>query len=96
MTHPQPSTVIVNGVYENGHIRLLEPLDIPERTPVAVQPVTANQVITTVLGDWIIPSDPDHKTISDSQAEHVLMMLRERLSGVSLSQLVIDERQERS
>ena len=96
MTHPQPSTVIVNGVYENGHIRLLEPLDIPEGTPVAVQPVTANQVITTVLGDWLIPSDPDHTTISDSQAEHVLMMLRERLSGVSLSQLVIDERQERS
>lgn len=96
MAFPKPKSIsqAVTGIYEAGHIRLLEPLNVPEGTTVSVQTMNADEEIIATLKDMLVPANEQIDIMQDNH-EDVLAMLRERLQGISLSQAVNDERDER-
>ena len=85
--------ILVNAIYEDGQLRLSEPLDLPNGQPVQIQiePIDDLQALKALLGDAVIwASDVDN---SDAWLDEQGDELRSRLkSQHSLSDIIIEER----
>jgi predicted DNA-binding antitoxin AbrB/MazE fold protein len=90
-------TISVNAIYENGQLHLDESIDLSDGQRVHIQiELIQPQPIDTlkaIFGDSVIWSSTDNDD-SDSWIESQAHELRELLSkGQSLSELIIEERQ---
>jgi predicted DNA-binding antitoxin AbrB/MazE fold protein len=86
-------TVKILAVYEQGQLRLLEPVELHEGQPVSVtiDQITADDAIRAALGDlvhWPDPSD-DRDAAVEAEAEEI----RRAFSvGRPLSEIILEDR----
>jgi predicted DNA-binding antitoxin AbrB/MazE fold protein len=84
--------MIIRAVYENGNLRLLEPLDLEDGQEVALVLVDSRQDVLAALGDLVMPADPTSEDILDEEA--ILREMDELYEGPPASQAILDERQD--
>lgn len=85
----------VRAIYENGQLRLLDPVDLREGQTVTVniEPVSEQNALRAVLGDLIRWSDPDIN--SDEWVEAEAQNIDRTFQGeIPLSQYIIEDRGE--
>jgi predicted DNA-binding antitoxin AbrB/MazE fold protein len=83
----------IRAVYENGHLRPLDPIDLQEGQQVTVNIVQESEraAVRAALGDLIRPSNPDDNR--DAWVEELAEEIAHELSkGRSLTEIVIEER----
>jgi predicted DNA-binding antitoxin AbrB/MazE fold protein len=87
----------ISAIYENGHLRLLEPVDLAEGERVTVKILTANaedEVLRKALGDsaiWPDPNDDRH-----AELEAIAQQLARELSADKLvSDYISEDREDR-
>jgi predicted DNA-binding antitoxin AbrB/MazE fold protein len=87
--------VAVRAVYENGHLRLLDPVELAEGQQVMVQidPTDEREILKAILSDMVRWSNPDDDT--DAWVEDMAEEIDKGLQGEPpLSQIIIDDRGE--
>jgi predicted DNA-binding antitoxin AbrB/MazE fold protein len=87
--------VAVRAVYENGHLRLLDPVELAEGQQVTVQieATDEREILKAILGDMVRWSNPDDDT--DAWVEDMADEIDKGLQGdPPLSQIIIDDRGE--
>jgi predicted DNA-binding antitoxin AbrB/MazE fold protein len=84
----------VRAIYENGHLRLLDPVDLPEGQQVRIinlEIVSDEEAMRAALGDLV--QWPDTSDDSDAWVEDMADEIAEALSkGRPLSEIIIEER----
>jgi predicted DNA-binding antitoxin AbrB/MazE fold protein len=86
--------LVVRAVVEDGQLKLLDPVDLPEGQQLRLQIETLSEedAIRAALGDSVIW--PDTSDDSDAWLEDIAGELAMSLSkGRSLSQIIIEERE---
>jgi predicted DNA-binding antitoxin AbrB/MazE fold protein len=91
---------ILTAVYENGVLRLLEPVTLQERQTVRIQVLSeksgdaADQVIQGLIGAGVLTPPPGHSDVALlPEAERRALADRlGRAPGKRLSELIIEER----
>lgn len=99
--------VAVRAIYENGNLRLLDPVDLQPGQQVVINverdtrsetkrdltPEEELEILKTTLGDLIIWADPtyDENAWVEDEAENIA---RELGKGKWLSEIIIEERHE--
>lgn len=101
--------VAVRAIYENGTLRLLDPLDLPpgqqvilQVDPVEAEATDANKltpeqelaILREALGDLVIWADPDYDDGNAWVEDELENIARELAGGKSLSEIIIEERHE--
>ena len=82
----------IRAVYENGHLRLLDPVDLAEGQQIAVQILSRREQLIALLGDRVASTAEDE---GDELDEETLMReIEEGTRGVTLSDAIIEERRE--
>ena len=68
----------LRAVYENGHLRLLDPVDLPDgqAVKISLETMTERDVLKAVLGDMVRWADPDCDIYPEAEAEARLMSTR--------------------
>lgn len=82
----------VRAIYENGHLRLLDPVDLPEGQPVmvSIDPQNEREALKAILGDMVIWLDT-----SDAWVEDMADEIDRAFQGEPpLSQYIIEDRGE--
>jgi predicted DNA-binding antitoxin AbrB/MazE fold protein len=85
-------TQTIRAVYEDGHLRLLDPIDLNEGEEVQVTILSDRERVRAALGDLVVQypvSDDD-----DIDEEALLREIEEGFKGVTLSDVIIGERRE--
>jgi predicted DNA-binding antitoxin AbrB/MazE fold protein len=86
-------TLSIKAVYENGYLRLLQPLDLPEGQVVQVSILTARERLREALGDLLV--DKDLPEDDDFDEEAIMREIDEAFQGQPpLSEDIIQERRE--
>lgn len=83
----------VRAIYENGTLRLLEPVDLVEGQEVQIQLAGQDEraAVIAALGDLIRPANPDDDR--DAWVEDMAEEIAEALSkGKSLTEIILEER----
>lgn len=86
--------LVVRAVVEDGQLKLLDPVDLPEGQQLRLQIETLSEedAIRAALGDSVIW--PDTSDDSDAWLEDIAGELAKALSkGRSLSEIIIEERE---
>jgi predicted DNA-binding antitoxin AbrB/MazE fold protein len=83
----------VRAVYEQGHLRLLQPLDLLEGQEIDVLILTEREQAIAALGDLVAATTP--LSAEDIDEEALLKELDETYGGnLSVSDAIIQERRE--
>ncbi|MBC7869395.1 MAG: antitoxin family protein [Chitinophagaceae bacterium] len=94
------TTTIIRAVYENGHLRPLDPLDLREGEQVKLRVEAENEIsqeekLRLALGDLVRWPDPSADADDDIDEEALLKEIQEAFRGQPpLSETIIQERQE--
>jgi predicted DNA-binding antitoxin AbrB/MazE fold protein len=88
----------VRAIYEHGHLRLLEPLDLDEgqQVEVVVQIPNEDALLREVLAD-LVDHWPDTSAVEDDMADEDALQqeIDEATRGIPpISQVIIEERRE--
>lgn len=87
--------VAVRAIYENGHLRLLDPvsLEAGQQVTITIEPVTEQQVLRETLGDLVRWADPtnDPNAWVEAEAEAIDTAFQ---AATPLSQYILEERGE--
>jgi predicted DNA-binding antitoxin AbrB/MazE fold protein len=82
----------IQAVYEGGHLRLLEPVNLTQGQRVKVTIIPEDELVRTALGDLVASISPDE---GDEQIESLIEEIERGFTGVrSLSEIIIEERGE--
>ncbi len=83
----------IDAIYENGHIRILDDVDLHEGQKLKVIVVSDRDQLREALGD-LVASWPDPSIVIEDE-EALMAEIEEGFKGTpSLSELIIAERQE--
>lgn len=85
----------IRAVYENGQIKLLDPVELREGQPltVSVEPVSDDEAIRAALGDLVQWPDPAYD--GDAWVEQEAQAIEDAFRGLRpLSEIIIEERGE--
>ena len=81
----------IRAVYEEGHLRPLEPIDLTEGQEVHVTILSERERVRAALGDLVVQYPPID---DDLDEEALLREIREGFKGVTVSDAIIEERRE--
>jgi predicted DNA-binding antitoxin AbrB/MazE fold protein len=84
---------LIRAIYQNGQIRLLEPVDLVEGQGIQLIILSEREQVLAALGDLVVKVAPsDDETIDE---EALLREVNEAFRGLpSLSNIIIEERRE--
>lgn len=83
---------IVRAVYEDGQLRLLDPVDLVEGQTVSITIFAEKDRVLAALGDLVNPPDLD---TDDREVENYAKEIEAGFSGTRpLSEIIIEERGE--
>ena len=80
----------VRGIYQNGKLTLLDPVNLEEGQTVLVTLVEESQTLRDVLADLISP--PDVNGGDDLDEAALMREIDEQTNGITVSDLIIEER----
>jgi predicted DNA-binding antitoxin AbrB/MazE fold protein len=86
--------VAVRAVYENGHLRLLDPVELAEGQEIIVRLEKQDEraAVRAALGDLIRPANPDDNR--DAWVEDEAQNIEDAFRGTRpLSEIIIEERE---
>lgn len=84
----------IEAIYENGHLRLLSPVELAEgqRVQVAIEPIVLQVSLRSALGDLLVHwpnTDDDH----DAELEALAAEVHQAFQGQKpLSEIIIEDR----
>lgn len=85
----------IRAVYEGGHLRLLDPVELAEGERVSIAILSERDAILAALGDLIVPTPQPEDDDFDEEAAMRLVKEELRAAGYpSVSQYIIQERRE--
>jgi predicted DNA-binding antitoxin AbrB/MazE fold protein len=87
--------MVIRAVYENGSLRLLDPVTLTpgQQVTVTIEPLTEQNVLRTVLGDLVRWADPQQD--QDAWTENEAAAIDQAFQGLPpLSQIILEERGE--
>lgn len=86
--------ITVNAIYENGKLVLLEPLDLQEGQQVQVTILTERDRVLAALKDLLVDTSMLYQDDEDFDEEALMQEIQEGFKGVTLSDIIIQERSE--
>jgi predicted DNA-binding antitoxin AbrB/MazE fold protein len=85
--------VSVRAIYEHGHLRLLDPVDLQEGQEIHVMIMSERERIRAALGDLLV--ETPITTDEDFDEEQLMKEIEEAFRGQPpLSETIIEERRE--
>lgn len=85
----------VRAIYEDGHLRLLDPVELAEGEQVNIAFLSEHDATLAVLGDLLVPAPPPDNDDFDDEAAMRLVREELRMAGYPpASQYIIEERRE--
>jgi len=85
----------VRAIYEDGHLRLLDPVDLAEGEQVNITFLSEHEVTLVALKGLLVPMPPPDGDDFDDEEAMRLVKEELRLAGYpSASQYIIEERRE--
>lgn len=85
----------IRAIYEDGHLRLLDPVELAEGMEVTITILSERDTIIAALGDLIVPTQAAADEDFDEEAAMQLIHDELRAAGrPSISDYIIQERRE--
>ena len=84
--------VSIRAVYRNGQFQLLDPVNLPEGQEVRLQILDEQSRVREALSDILVRSDKDESHVQDFDEVALQREIDAITDGVTLSDLIIEER----
>jgi predicted DNA-binding antitoxin AbrB/MazE fold protein len=80
----------VRAIYQNGQLQLLEPVNLMDGEEVEIQILSPKNPLNDLLSDLIVPQSDNTSEFDESE---LVKQIDNLTQGITLSDIVIDERQ---
>lgn len=84
----------IRAIYEQGHLRPLEPIELTEGQEVQVTILSDRERVRAVLGDLLVERTDEDEMGDDIDEEALMRQIDSELKGVTVSDAIIEERRE--
>lgn len=88
--------VAIRAVYKNGHLELLDPVNLAEGQQVALTILTEEEHFQLLFGDMLVKRNPPKHTLTPEEEETIMRDIEEAFRGQPpLSETIIEDREDR-
>lgn len=85
---------IIRAIYENGRLRPLEPVDLNEGQEIHLTILSDEERVRAALGDLLVPRAPVNPEEDEIDEEALMREIEEGFRGITISDIIIEERRE--